>query len=548
MNTTSSKFSVFPWKNSALTLGNRTSLAADLIVGSTTTKDFVNNYWFDSLNRMTRVEQKAQTGGNIHAVAQKRVDVSYNKLGQITAINRFESLDTEDQPALRTAYTYDAANRLQEIAHRNISASGSPNLLSRYQYTYDAMNRITSINSSLDGVSAFNYDQRSQLVAADHAPQRPDENYSYDNNGNRNMAGYTTGSNNQTTADGTYTYLYDNEGNRTRRTKVSDGSYEDYTWDHRNRLTKVTFYSVSIGFMGGPEQGANTEGGQSQGSFNFGPSISKTVDYTYDVFNRLIKRVYDSNGPAPGGQQTLFFAGFDGINPTLAFKGGSVSDLSNRFLWGAIVDQLFADEQITNPLIEGNIVWPLGDHLGTLRDLADFDGTSYSVANHRVYDSFGKLTSETNSAVDTFFAYTGKYFDRITGLSNHWHRWYDPQLGKWISEDPIGFLGGDANLLRYVGNSPKNLKDSTGLIQEDDLVLVKPFNPLFNTGMCYSCGTQPSTDIGQLDLGLSWNSFYPSKPSSAGVYVGIRQFGGKHFIGAIGYEILYDWQLTNLAH
>ena len=49
-----------------------------------------------------------------------------------------------------------------------------------------------------------------------------------------------------------------NEGNRTRRTKVSDGSYEDYTWDHRNRLTKVTFYSVSIGFMGegGPESGA----------------------------------------------------------------------------------------------------------------------------------------------------------------------------------------------------------------------------------------------------------------------------------------------------
>jgi RHS repeat-associated protein len=140
-------------------------------------------------------------------------------------------------------------------------------------------------------------------------------------------------------------------------------------------------------------------------------------------------------------------------------------------LWGAIVDQLFADEQITNPLLEGNTIWPLGDHLGTLRDLADFDGTSFAISNHRVYDSFGKLTSETNSAVDTFFAYTGKYFDRITGLSNHWHRWYDPQLGKWISEDPIGFLAGDANLARYVGNMVSQFTDPTGLIANDDRVV-----------------------------------------------------------------------------
>lgn len=36
---------------------------------------------------------------------------------------------------------------------------------------------------------------------------------------------------------------------------------------------------------------------------------------------------------------------------------------------------------------------------------------------------------------------------------------YDPTIGRWIQEDPIGFAAGDANLLRYVGNNPTNFTD-----------------------------------------------------------------------------------------
>ena len=43
-------------------------------------------------------------------------------------------------------------------------------------------------------------------------------------------------------------------------------------------------------------------------------------------------------------------------------------------------------------------------------------------------------------------------------------RWYDPQTGRWLSQDPIGFAAGDANLYRYVGNSPTNATDPSGLV------------------------------------------------------------------------------------
>ena len=44
---------------------------------------------------------------------------------------------------------------------------------------------------------------------------------------------------------------------------------------------------------------------------------------------------------------------------------------------------------------------------------------------------------------------------------------YDPSIGRWTQEDPIGFAGGDVNLYRYVGNSPTNHTDPTGLYEED---------------------------------------------------------------------------------
>jgi RHS repeat-associated protein len=70
---------------------------------------------------------------------------------------------------------------------------------------------------------------------------------------------------------------------------------------------------------------------------------------------------------------------------------------------------------------------------------------------------------ESDDGFTIAFGFTGVYFDTATSLNYHRNRWYDPAIGKWITEDPISFAAGDTNLFRYVSNSPTNLTDPSGL-------------------------------------------------------------------------------------
>ncbi len=57
------------------------------------------------------------------------------------------------------------------------------------------------------------------------------------------------------------------------------------------------------------------------------------------------------------------------------------------------------------------------------------------------------------------YLYHGDDLDVEAGLQAHRH--FDPTVGRWINEDPIGYEAGDANLYRYVGNAPCNDSDPT---------------------------------------------------------------------------------------
>jgi RHS repeat-associated protein len=405
----------------------RTQLSA--VVGGT--NDFKNDYTYDALNRLTDITQQSN-GGN--TVGAKHVTIGYNALGQRTSLNRYESLGTTNLVAT-TNWGYDSANRLNLIEHKRNSTT-----FASYAYSYDGLSRITSINSLVDGVSNFTYDATSQLTLADHTSQT-DENYGYDLNGNRNTTGFTTGQNNQTLGGDGFTYTYDDEGNRTSRTETATGKVQEYTWDYRNRLTQV--------------RNRNTAAGP----------IVMQVDYTYDALNRMVKRAYDADGAGSGATTNQYWAYDEGINALLEFNGSATTNLTHRYLWSDQVDELLADSVLTNLTTAGNALWALSDHLGTIRDIADYtSGTdSTAVTNHRVYNSYGKLISETNSAVDLIFGFTGKQYDDATGLQHNLFRWYDSNLGQWLSEDPLSFGAGDENVRRYVGNGPSQVVDRLGL-------------------------------------------------------------------------------------
>jgi RHS repeat-associated protein len=106
---------------------------------------------------------------------------------------------------------------------------------------------------------------------------------------------------------------------------------------------------------------------------------------------------------------------------------------------------------------------PLGDHLNTIRDVVAHDGTDWNIVNHLTIDSFGRRTDESLDTIEVFHGLGGRPYDEETDLQNHHHRWYSVDTGRWMSEDPIGFGGGHANLNVYVGNSALNGVDPYGL-------------------------------------------------------------------------------------
>jgi RHS repeat-associated protein len=99
----------------------------------------------------------------------------------------------------------------------------------------------------------------------------------------------------------------------------------------------------------------------------------------------------------------------------------------------------------------------ISDHPGSTTALT---GAAGAVTASQAYDAFG---NGDNPAFPTRYQYTGREFEPVTGLYYYRARAYDPKLGRFTSEDPIGFAGGDLNWYGYVLNRPTMLRDPFGL-------------------------------------------------------------------------------------
>jgi RHS repeat-associated protein len=415
------------------------------------TADYKNSYLYDTLGRMTRVTQQGQSGG--YDVSAKRVDFAYNAASQFSTLTRYASTNTAS-PVATSTYGYDQDNRLTSIAHAG-TASGST-FAETHGYQYDAASRLIHYTTVQDDIDAtYTYDHRGQLTDADGMGGT----YGYDAAGNRTedaSNAYTIDAHNRVVNDGTNTYEYDSEGNLTAVDKA-DGTFIWYAWDNRNRLTSVTY--------------ADTDGNPVTG-----------VNYTYDAFNQLIGREIwgetEMLGGATEGGGGMEMAAAGGILPdavdpadvkdiyvydngqvVLQFEQSySFDGLTHRYLWGPNVDQLLADENVVDlfDAASNETLWALTDKQGSICDEVDSNG---ALALHQAFDAFGNGNGQSGLT----FGYTGRLYDSATGLQNNLNRWYSSTLGRWMSEDPIGFAAGDANLYRYVGNSATNYTDPIGL-------------------------------------------------------------------------------------
>ncbi|MGW7363764.1 RHS repeat-associated core domain-containing protein [Streptomyces sp. NPDC054841] len=98
----------------------------------------------------------------------------------------------------------------------------------------------------------------------------------------------------------------------------------------------------------------------------------------------------------------------------------------------------------------------LTDALGTVVGLANQDGT---IATRYTYDPYGQPTTSGTPSTNPY-TFTGRENDG-TGLLYYRNRYYDPETGRFISQDPIGHTGGP-NLYQYALSSPTTYTDPTG--------------------------------------------------------------------------------------
>ena len=154
----------------------------------------------------------------------------------------------------------------------------------------------------------------------------------------------------------------------------------EYSWDIRDRLTGVAVKDVN-------------------------GDIIKSAQCKYDVYNQRIAKTVDADGAGVGLATTERYVYGRDQNIGLVFDENG--NLNHRYLFGDSVDQIEADES------NGNVLWALTDHLGSVRDVVDNSGT---VLNHIVYDAFGGVTSQTDESVVFRYGYTARELDAESGL------------------------------------------------------------------------------------------------------------------------------------
>lgn len=389
--------------------------------------------------------------------------------------------------------TLDLQNRygkVQELATRNrTDTAASASSTRSDSFGYDDEVRLTSALSTTNGGSASTETFALDALANRTAHSAVAGTWTYDNNNRLLQRG--------SGADAT-TYTWDDAGNLSA--KAEPGKTTRYFHDTHNRLSRV-------------EDGS----GNLIARYGYDPLSRRTWKEQYRDGNgnslaqaRRTLYLYADEGLIAEATQDITLNADQSVTATgsvqVATQYGPMPDSP----FGT--DVMFVKTNNTNGL--DTFAYLHRDHLGTPVQATDKAGNVVWAAS---YDPFGRADIVTQAAtasrptISLNLRLPGQIFDEETGLHYNWHRYYEAQSGRYVTEDPVGFDGG-INRYTYVRGGPTGGYDPSGL-------------KCVRTGRSFSCGYPGGPSFGPLPAPTSWpDSIEPGidnyhqyvKPTDAG--------------------------------
>jgi RHS repeat-associated protein len=409
----------------------------------------VDTFTYDGLNRRTFAgfgkngsqyqDTTSYTWDGGDRVTQA-VDSIAGTIGRV--YDGLDRLTSETTPQGTVGYTYDNVGR-----RLTMTVPGQ----STVNYCWDNANRLNGVsqqpcpNNPTIGFQYDNANRRTTLTL----PNGVTVAYSYDNDSRVKGLTYTAGS----TQLGNLTYSYDGDGRRI----TTGGS-----------LAAVTFPAAVSGNTFNPDNGMTGFNGSTLGyDANGNLTDDGTNNYTWDARNHLsaisggatASFVYDALGrrisKTIGGTTTQFL--YDRLNPVQELN--SSNGVTANLLTGLNIDEYFTRTA------SGATSTLLTDALGSTIGLVS--ASNGPMASSYTYQSFGGTTAG-GAANTNPYQFTGRENDG-TGLYSYRARYYSPLFQRFVTQDPIGFGGGDTNLYSYAGNDPISETDPQGLIGYDSV-------------------------------------------------------------------------------
>jgi len=408
------------------------------VLSHTDRKGQVTAISYDALNRRSLVSyadgsgvQASYDAGNrltgLIDSASGTLSWSYDGLDDVTGTS---------SPQGTVSYTYDAASR---------RTSMTPAAQATATYTYDNANRLTGLSQGSETVQmGYDIDNRRTLLTL---PNGVTVSYGYDNASE--LTGLTYAQGNGTTL-GNLTYGYDGDG----RVNSKGGTFatdvaptptsQPATFDLNDRETSFNGQALSYDADGNlTSDGTNTYTWNARNQLTqISQNGTVEMSYTYDARGRR------TTVAMQGSTSTQYL--YDGLNAVQETQGGTI----NPILTGLRVDERFARNDVIGR------TYFLTDALNSTIALTDPTG---AVKEQYSYDPYGNVTqSDTTTGFTNPYQYTGREAD-ASGLYYYRARYYSPMTGGFVSEDPIGFRGGQESFYAYARGNPLNYADPVGL-------------------------------------------------------------------------------------